>query len=167
MMTNSELTLIPDQIMTGEQIYSEAINIILASAERELLIFDQDLSHGDFASKQKFELIQQFLNKSPSNQLTIILQDTGFLKNKCQRLLDLLTIYGHKMTIYETNETTKHAKDCFILADDKNYVKRIHIDQARFKYGLNDLASTSLLNTRFKELLEATHEVVSISRLGL
>ena len=64
-MTNNDLTLIPDQIMTGEQIYSEAINIILASAERELLIFDQDLSHGDFASKQKCELFQQFLNKSP------------------------------------------------------------------------------------------------------
>jgi hypothetical protein len=166
-MTNNHLTLIPDQIMTGEQIYSEAINIILASAERELLIFDQDLSHGDFASKQKCELFQQFLNKSPSNQLTIILQDTSFLKNKCPRLLDLLTIYGHKMTIYETNSSAKHAKDCFVLADDKNYVKRIHIDQARFRYGIEDLATASLLNTRFKELLEATHVVVAISRLGL
>ena len=161
------MTLIPDQIMTGEHLYAEAINIILASAERELLIFDQDLSHGDFASKQKFELIQQFLNKSPSNQLTIVLQDTGYFKNKCPRLLDLLVIYGHKMTVYETNQTAKHAKDCFILADDKNYVKRFHIDQARFRYGLNDLASTNQLNTRFKELLEATQDVVTISRLGL
>jgi hypothetical protein len=166
-MTNHDMTLIPDQIMTGEQIYSEAINIILASAERELLIFDQDLSHGEFASKQKFELLQQFLNKSPSNQLTIVLQNTDYFKNKCPRLLDLLTIYGHKMTVYETNESVKHAKDCFILADDKNYVKRIHIDQARFRYGLDDLATVSLLNTRFKELLEATHDVVTISRLGL
>ncbi len=166
-MTNNDTTLIPDQIMTGEHLYAEAINIILASAERELLIFDQDLSHGDFANKQKFELIQQFLNKSPSNQLTIVLQDTGYFKNKCPRLLDLLVIYGHKMTVYETNQTAKHAKDCFILADDKNYVKRIHIDQARFRYGLNDLASTNQLNTRFKELLEATQDVVTISRLGL
>lgn len=161
------MTLIPDQIMTGEQAYSEAINLILASAERELLIFDQDLSHGDFASKQKFELFQQFLNKSPNNQLTFILQDTGFLKNRCSRLLSLLTIYGHKMTVYETNETAKHAKDCFILADDKHYVKRIHIDQARFRYGLDDLTSANLLKTRFKELLEATYDVVTISRLGL
>ena len=166
-MTNNDLTLISDQIMNGEQIYSEAINIILASAERELLIFDQDLSHGDFASKQKYDLFQQFLNKSPSNQLTIILQNTSFLKNKCPRLLDLLNIYGHKMTVYETNSSAKHAKDCFVLADDKNYVKRIHIDQARFRYGLDDLATASLLTTRFKELLEATQDVVTISRLGL
>lgn len=166
-MTNDDTTLIPDQIMTGEQIYSEAINIVLASAERELLIFDQDLSHGDFASKQKFELFQQFLSKSPSNQLTIVLQDTSFIINKCPRLLDLLTIYGHKMTVYETNSSAKHAKDCFVLADNKNYVKRIHIDQARFRYGLDDLATASLLNTKFKELLKTTHDVVTISRLGL
>jgi hypothetical protein len=166
-MANNDLTLISNQIMIGEQIYSEAINIILASAEHELLIFDQDLSHGDFASKQKCDLFQQFLIKSPSNQLTIILQNTSFLKNKCPRLLDLLNIYGHKMTVYETNSSAKHAKDCFVLADNKNYVKRIHIDQARFRYGLDDLATASLLNTRFKELLEATHDVVTISRLGL
>ena len=82
-------------------------------------------------------------------------------------MLDLLTIYGHKMTVYETNSSAKHAKDCFVLADDKNYIKRIHIDQARFRYGLDDLATASLLTTRFKELLEATQDVVTITRLGL
>lgn len=162
---NTELT--PDKIIVGEHFYADAINLILAKAERELLIFDQDLSQGDFASKHKYELFLQFLNKSPSNQLTIVLQDTGFFQNKCPRLLNLLTIYGHKITVYVTNQSAKHAKDCFILADDKHYVKRIHIDQARFRYGFDDLATATLLNTRFKELLEATQDVVTISRLGL
>lgn len=164
---DNDLTLIPDQIIVGERLYAEAISIILASAQHELLIFDQDLSHGDFASKQKYDLFQQFLNKSPGSHLTIILQDTGFFQGKCPRLLNLLTIYRHKMTVYETNQSAKHAKDCFILADDQNYIKRIHIDQARFKYGLNDVTSAGVLNMRFKELLEATHDVVAISRLGL
>lgn len=164
---DNDLKLIPDQIIVGERLYAEAINIILASAEHELLIFDQDLSHGDFSSKQKYDLFQQFLSKSPGSHLTIILQDSGFFQGKCPRLLDLLTIYRHKMTVYETNQSAKHAKDCFILADDQNYIKRIHIDQARFKYGLNDVATAGILNTRFKELLETTHDVVTISRLGL
>jgi hypothetical protein len=166
-MMDINSALIPDQIIVGEQRYAEAINIILASAQHELLIFDQDLSHGDFASKQTCDLLQQFLNKSSNSHLTIILQDTGFFQGKCPRLLNLLTTYRHKMTVYETNQSAKQAKDCFILADAKNYIKRIHIDQARFKYGLNDLANASLLNGRFKELLEATHDVVTMSRLGL
>jgi len=168
-MTTNQVSseLIPGQIITGEYLYAEAINLILTNAEHELLIFDQDLSHGGFADKQKYELLQQFLNKNPSNQLTIILQNIGFFQNKCPRLQNLLTIYGHKMTVYETNQSAKHVKDCFILADNKHYVKRIHIDQARFKYGLDELATTSLLNTRFKELLEVTQGTVTISKLGL
>jgi hypothetical protein len=164
---NNELTLTPNQIIAGERLYAEAINIILASAEHELLIFDQDLSHGEFSSLQKHDLLQQFLNKNPDSRLTIILQDTAFFQEKCPRLFKLLSVYRHKITVYETNQSSKHAKDCFILADDQHYIKRIHIDQARFKYGLNDLASTGVLNTRFKELLEATHSVVAISNLGL
>jgi len=164
---NIDTTLIPDQIIVGEQLYADAIHIILASAQHELLIFDQDLSHGDFSSKLTYDLFQQFLIKSPASHLTIILQDTRFFTGKCPRLLNLLTTFRHKMTVYETNQSAKTAKDCFILADVQNYIKRIHIDQARFKYGLNDLENASLLNTRFKELLEATHDVVTISRLGL
>lgn len=164
---DSDSELIPNQIIMGEHLYADAIDIVLGSAERELLIFDQDLSHGDFSSKKKFELFQKFLNKSPSNQLTIVLQDAYYFKSKCPRLLDLLTIYGHKMVVYETNASAKHAKDCFILADDKNYVKRIHIDQARFRFALDDVATTNTLTTRFKELLEATQDVVTITNLGL
>jgi len=166
-MANDDSALVPDQIITGELLYNEAINIILTSAQHKLVIFDQNLSHGDFASAQKFEILQQFLSKNPNSHLTIILQDAGYFQEKCSRLLNLLTTYQHKMTVYETNQSAKHAKDCFILADDQHYIKRIHIDQARFKYALNDLDNTALLNTRFKELLEATQHVVGISNLGL
>lgn len=164
---HDDSTLTPNQIVIGERLYAEAINLVLASTQHELLIFDQDLSHGDFASIQKYDLIQQFLSKSAGSRLTVILQHTGFFQQSCPRLLNLLTVYRHKMTIYETNQSAKHAKDCFVLADNRHYVKRIHIDQARFKYGLNDPENTGLLAARFKELLDATEDEVSITRTGL
>ncbi|MDD2933303.1 MAG: hypothetical protein HOP26_07780 [Methylotenera sp.] len=163
----NNITLLPNQIIDSEQLYSEAINIILANAQRELLIFDQDLSRGGFASVEKYDLIQQFLSRNLTSQLTIILQQTNFFTEKCPRLFSLLNDYGHKMSVYVTNQSVKHAKDCFILADGQHYIKRIHIDQARFKYALNDAASTILLNTRFKELKEAVQDVVSVTQLGL
>ena len=166
-MDNELKTIEENQILIGEGLYTEAINIVLANATHELLIFDQDLSHGDFASLRKYQLLQEFLSKNVTSHLTIILQSTTFFKEKCPRLLSLLTTYGHKMTVYETNDSAKHAKDSFILADGKHYVKRIHIDQARFKYALNDAESVSALDSRFKELLEATHDVVTVTRLGL
>ncbi|MGB2833270.1 MAG: hypothetical protein WBC07_09990 [Methylotenera sp.] len=159
--------LIPNQIIHGERLYEEAINIILATAQNELLIFDQDLSHGDFASLQKFDFFQQFLSENINSRLTIVLQSTAFFQEKCPRLFSLLAIYGHKMTVYETNDTAKHAKDCFVIADNQHYIKRIHIDQARFKYALNDEESVTQLNSRFQDLLEATQSVVAVTRLGL
>jgi len=160
-------TLAPNQIIEGEHLYSDAINIILANAQRELLIFDQDLSRGGFASVQKFDLMQQFLSQNITSQLTIILQQTAFFAEKCPRLFGLLNTYGHKMRVHVTNQSVKHAKDCFILADGQHYIKRIHIDQARFKYALNDVASVKVLDTRFKELKEAIQDVVSVTQLGL
>lgn len=171
MNDNTELTpnetIGPNEILVGERLYSEAINIILANAHHELLIFDQDLTHGDFTSIQKYELLREFLSKNINSQITIILQNTTFFQEKCPRLVSLLSVYGHKMTVYETNDSAKHAKDCFILADGQHYIKRIHIDQARFKYALDDPASVDVLNLRFNELLEATHNMVSITKLGL
>ena len=164
---NNILDLPQNQTLTGERLYAEATNIILASAQHELLIFDQDLSHGDFASLERYALIQQFLSKNITSRLTIILQSTTFFTEKCPRLFDLLALYGHKMTVHETSEEAKHAKDCFILADAQHYIKRIHIDQARFKYALNDVDSVEMLNTRFKELLEAKHDVIAVKKLGL
>lgn len=169
MSDNAEITktLAQNEILVGERLYSEAINIILANAHHELLIFDQDLTHGDFTSVQKYELLREFLSKDINSRLTIILQNTTFFQEKCPRLVSLLTVYGHKMIVYETNDSAKHAKDCFVLADGEHYIKRIHIDQARFKYALDDPASSDVLNLRFNELLEATHNMVSITKLGL
>ncbi|HNU67404.1 MAG TPA: hypothetical protein PKL42_09785 [Methylotenera sp.] len=164
---NNYAALAPNQIIAGERLYEEAIDLILASAQNELLIFDQDLRQGDFASLKKFEFFQRFLSDNLNSRLTIILQNTAFFQEKCPRLYKLLSIYGHKMMVYETNNTAKHAKDCFILADQQHYIKRIHIDQARFKYAFNDAESVLQLQSRFQDLLEATETTVSVTRLGL
>lgn len=166
-MSETENEIAQNQILFGEKLYVEAINIVLAKAEYTLKIFDQDLSRGDFASLQKYELLRNFLNKNATSTLTIILQSTLYFQEKCPRLFGLLEIYGHKMTVLETNDSAKHAKDCLILADGKHYVKRIHIDQARFKYALNDEVSVEQLSTRFEELLEATQHAVAVTKLGL
>lgn len=166
-MKNTDSSLVPDQIITGEQLYSDAINLILENAQRELLIFDQNLSHGNFASLQKYTLLEQFLSKNIASRLSIILQDAAFFQEKCPRLFNLLEVYGHKMSVHITNASVKHIKECFILADGLHYIKRIHIDQPRFRYALNDKASVEMLNNRFEELKEAIQDVVTTKQLGL
>ncbi len=161
--------LMPNTVVTGERNYDAALNLVIAAASHELLIFDQDFAKGDFASLNRFKLLHDFLNKSANNKLTIILQNTQFFTNNCPRLLELLTTYGHMMTVYETNDSAKVAKDCFVIADKQHYCRRFHADQARFKYTVNgeDTDTVSGLLMRYDELLAETANVVSISKLGL
>lgn len=164
-MTNTEL--IPNQVVIGERNYEEALNLVIARAENELLIFDADFSHGGYSSLTRFELLNQFLAKSPKNKLTIILLDADYFTQYCPRLFGLLENYSHLMTVYKTNERAKVAQDCFAIADQQHVVRRFNQDQARFKFTLNDADLAAPINMRFNELLEETTESISHTQLGL
>jgi hypothetical protein len=163
----SDTELIPDTIILGERNYEAALDLVIESATRELLIFDQDFEHGDYASAKRHDLISAFLSKNTQSQLTIILQSAEYFVQHCPRLFELLKRYSHKMTVYETNDIAKVAKDCFVIADKQHYLRRFHIDQARFKFAFDDEIESANLQTRFDELLEETTESVSATKLGL
>ena len=163
----SEAELKPNTIIFGERNYEAALDLVIASAQNELLIFDQDFVRGDYASLQRFERIQAFLAKNSLSKLTIILHNTDYFIQHCSRLFDLLTLYGHKMQVFATNDNAKIAKDCFIIADKRHYLRRFHIEQARFKYALDDMDECANLNMRFDELMDETTEALSSTKLGL
>ncbi len=165
--TISPNTIIPNTILIGEHNYALALNLVIAEAVNDLCIFDQDFSKGDYASLKRYDLMHDFLQKNDQNKLTIILQHTQFFTANCPRLIDLLRIYGHKITIYKANDFAKIAKDCFVIADKRHYCRRFHIDQARFKYALNDAETCASLLLRYDELLAETTEAVSVTKLGL
>ena len=166
-MMMDEPELIADSVMFGERNYAAALDLVIAQAENHLLIFDQSFEKGDYASLKRFELIQQFLAKNSPSELTIILQNAQFFSVNCPRLFDLLSIYGHKMRVFETNDFAKIAKDCFVIADKKHYCRRFHIDQARFKFALNDVETSASLLLRYDELLAETADTISVTKLGL
>ena len=163
----SETELAPNTIILGERNYEAALDLVIAQAENELLIFDQDFVRGDYAGSRRFELLFAFLSKDNVSKLTIILQNTEYFIQHCPRLFELLKNYGHKMVVYETNDNAKVAKDCFVIADKRHFVRRFHIDQARFKYALNDVEECANLSMRFDELLDETTDAVSATKLGL
>lgn len=163
----SEIELTENSVLLGEREYIMALDLVIASAQKTLCIFDQDFSRGNFSNIKRFNLIQEFLNRDPNSKLTIILQESDCFTTKCPRLFGLLTSFGHQMTVYETNSHAKVAKDCFILADHQSYIRRFHIDQARFKYVLGDVETTASLMNRFEELLQETTRTISATKLGL
>lgn len=163
----TENPLVANQVLLGESAYATAIDIVIAKAESELMIFDDNLEKGDYQSLNRFHLMHNFLSKNPQSKLTIILHRVDFFKKDCPRLLSLLKVYSHKMTVYTSNNEAKIAKDTLVIADKKHYVRRFHIDQARFKYHLDDVESSASIVSRFNALLEHTQETITSTNLGL
>lgn len=165
MDANDELK--PGTIVMGERNYEAATAIIIGRAQRELRIFDPDLSRGGYQSLLMNQLLEDFLAKARLNRLTIILHDSQFFSTKCPRLIELMKRYSHAITIYLTDEHAQVAQDAFVLADGGDYLHRFHIDHARFKYVHNDEIAAQPLHERFAQLLEETQSTLSVTKLGL
>ena len=163
----SDAELTPDKMIIGERNYEAAIDLVLERAQQELLIFDQDLSKGAYHTIRRYELLRSFLSRGPQQRFVMVLQEAESFAQLCPRLNDLLRTYGHLMTIYQTTDHAKTAKDMFVIADQSHYVRRIHVDHARFRYGFDDLETVGMLNMRFDELLQATSHRISATGLGL
>ena len=159
--------LIAGEIITGERNYEAALDLVIAQAERELLIFDQDFAKGAYGSLRRYELLRTFLSKGPQVSLVIILQQADGFQLRCPRLFELLNAYGHVMKLHQLSEQAQSAKDAFVVVDQKHCLRRFHIDQARFKYQLDDPESAGVLNMRFHELLQVASHSVSTTMLGL
>lgn len=163
----SDSSLIPDQIITGEALYAQAIRLILAKAQHQLLIFDQDLSRGDYASLASYEILKNFLSANIASEIRIVLQNADYFQQKCPRLNSLLKIYQHKMHVHVVGNGLKNIKSCFIVADSMHYIKRMHIDQARFRFAFNEQENVEILRNQFVELEAAAQDNVSVTTLGI
>lgn len=157
----------PDTIILGERLYEAATELLITKAERGLLIFDPDLSRGGYQSLNCFEALRSFLAQDEQNHLIIVLHEAYFFTERCPRLQDLLKTYSYAIDIYVTDDSARVAQDAFVLADKAHYLHRFHIDQARFKYVLDDEVSTKPLLERFDQLLEATSSAVFATTTGL
>ena len=157
----------PNTILLGERSYEAATRLMIEQAQKELLIFDPNLSRGDYQGSAVVEALRQFLAKSRSNKLVIVVHDQSFMVERCARLLNLLKVYGHLITVYETVDTAKTALDAFILADKSHYLRRFHIDQARFKYVFDDIVETNALYERYEQLVDGATVASLSTHVGL
>jgi hypothetical protein len=165
MTDNTEL--LPNTILHGELLFASAIDDVIRRAEREILIFDADLSRGGYTSLGRAETLGGFLAGGRHRKLAVLLHDTDFLTHRCPRLMQLMRLFSHSFTVHKTGEEARQAQDSFVLVDGMHYVHRFHADHARFRYGLEDAAAFRALKERFDQIMETSMHSVSATTLGL
>lgn len=166
-MSETNSTAAQHVMLTSESEYEAAIDQVITNAERTLHIFDPDLTAGSYNTAKRCEVLRSFLMKNRSNRLIIILHETDHLTRHCPRLMRLLQIHSHAITILQTQEHGRIASDPLVIADAKHYVHRFHADNARSLFAVNDPAGGRQLDERFEQLQEASAPAVFADTLGL
>lgn len=159
--------LLPNTILQGELLLASAVDDVIHRAEREILIFDPDLSRGGYTSLSRAEALRDFLAGGRHRRLILLLHDTDFLTHRCPRLMQLIRLFSHSFIVHKTGEEARQAQDSFVLVDGMHYVHRFHVDHARFRFGIDDAAGVQPLRERFDQILETSTHSVSATTLGL
>lgn len=154
-------------LLDGEREYEAAIDRVIQLAQGTLHIFDIDFTRGGYGSAQRYELLQDFLRRRSGNTLTVVLHDVSHFTSHCPRLMSLLRLYSHAMTVYEATDRARVANDPFIIADELHYVHRLHRDHPRSVLALDDPNGARGIKGRFQEILEASYPAVFATTLGL
>ena len=154
-------------LLARKREYREGFDRLLGLAQRELRVFDADLSELRIDAPRRIEVLRQFLLKSPSNRLYIALHDPEFVKRYCPRLLMLLGTFSGKMFVHRVHGDAARVQDCFVLCDSVHVVRRVVRNQARGVLLLNDFKEAHAMRERFNEIWESSVTSVSANTVGL
>jgi len=157
-----------ERILLGrKREYLEGFDRLLGLAQRELRVFDGDLSELGIDTPRRIELLRQFLLKSRSNRLYVALHDPEYVKKYCPRLIMLIGTFSGMMFVHRVHGDAARVQDCFVLCDAVHVVRRPVRSQARGVLLLNDFKEAHAMRERFNEIWESSVPSVSANTVGL
>jgi hypothetical protein len=153
--------------LTGIADSLEAIDQVVAVAERTLRIFDISLSNRGFNTPKRADALRQFLVRGRAHRILIALHETELLERENPRLLTLLRQFPMSIEIHRTLAQARSATDPCVIADDHSVWHQLHYEQPRAMVALHSPADTLPIAQRFDEIWDLSEPAVSATTLGL
>jgi len=113
--------------------YRAAIALTLAGAQRELRVFDRDLTLMGLEERTHVDLLGRFLAVDRDRRLHVVVHDLTPLQSRLPRLLKVMRDNAQQVEIRVTPEHLRHLAECWLLADGSSGTIRFHVDHARGK----------------------------------
>lgn len=145
---------------------AEAIDALIARASQRLRIFDVDLAQAGWNGPGRAERLASFLRLRGA-KLDLIVHETRHLEQSCPRLVALLKPYAHAMTVYRTGHEARSAMDPLVIADDRHFLHRFHVDGARAALAFDAPGAARPLIARFDEIWATGEPGLTGTVLGL
>ena len=153
--------------ITGLADSLEAIDQVVAAAERTLRIFDISLSNRGFNTPRRADARRELLVRGRAHRILIALHETELLERENARLLTLLRQFPMSIEIHRTLAQARNATDPFVIADDHSVWHQLHYEQPRAVVALHSPADALPIAQRFDEIWDLSEPAVSATTLGL
>jgi hypothetical protein len=144
----------------------EAIDALIGLARSTLRVFDRDLGDTGWNGARRAELLETFLRRGNA-RFALIVHDTRYIETACPRLLSLAKVYGHALQLWRTGAEARGATDSLVIADERHYLHRYHVDQPRATLALSHAATAKPLVARFEEIWATGEPALGGGVLGL
>jgi hypothetical protein len=155
------------ELIGSRREYLEAFDALLATARRELRVFDPDCAQLELNAPARNAALRQFLLASRDNRLFIAVHDPEHLKRGCPRMLECLREFSVAIAVHQTEGEAACAQDCFVLADMEHFVRRPVAAQPRGVYTVNEYQDARLMRERYDEIWQSSVQAISATTLGL
>ena len=144
-----------------------AIDELIALARQRLQIFDVDLSGGGWQTAARAEKLAAFLRRSPDARIDLIAHELRWFEASCPRILALLKMHSHAITVYRTGSEARNAMDPLLIADGKHFLHRFHIDHPRASFAIEQPQLARPLVMRFEQIWATGEPGLSATVLGI
>lgn len=144
-----------------------AIDELIDLARQRLQVFDIDLAQGGWNSALRADRLAAFLRRNRKARVEMIVHDPRWLEGSCPRLLALLKLHSHAITIYRTGPEARSAMDPLLIVDSRHFLHRFHIDQPRAALAIEQPVLARPLIMRFEQIWTTGEPGLSASVLGL
>ena len=111
--------------------------------------------------------LSAFLRRNRKARVEMIVHETRWMETYCPRLLALLRLHSHAVTLYRTGSEARNAMDPLLIADARHFVHRFHIDQPRAALAIEQPQLARPLVMRFEQIWATGEPGLSATVLGL
>lgn len=147
--------------------YAAVLDMLLQTAQRNIRIYDWDLSDGNYTNPERIQLLKDFCKQAGGRKARILLADSAWLSRYAGQLMQLLSVWGHVLEIRVRDNEPPPAQDCFVLVDDYGVLKRFDKANPKGVMYLHSRSDVVDLGLRFDSEWARASGVVSAHTLGL
>jgi hypothetical protein len=147
--------------------YLQALDDVLAGANREVCIFDTDLKKLELDTRARSDALAAFLAGGQDRKLRVVVHDLDHLTRYSPRLMTLLKRYSHCFSVRQSPESLRNLDDCLFLVDGVSAVIRFHADFFRGKKLVEQPVEVHDWQQRFEDLWLESLPGASATHIGL